>query len=135
MRWLPPIAPNVDNRSRSNISIMIVFITRLSLLLYQLPEAPPPPDDPPPPEKELLEKLELPELQELPDLPDVNLKPPIEALPLVRRSFLAFLYHLDFLKSSFNTGKAIRYVTRQIKAPRVPRMTMGNIAQKGMRNT
>ncbi|MBM3422989.1 MAG: succinylglutamate desuccinylase/aspartoacylase family protein [Chlorobi bacterium] len=49
---------------------------------YQLPEAPPPPDDPPPPEKP-----DPPEDHDEPELPEPIEKPPIEALPLVRRSF------------------------------------------------
>ena len=72
-------------------------------LFHQLPEAPPPPDDPPPPEK-----LELPVLQDPPELREEILKPPIEVRPLVRKSFLAFRYQLEFLKSSFATGNIIK---------------------------
>lgn len=75
---------------------------------YQLPDAPPPPDDPPPPEKLEPELKDPPELQDPPELPDETLKPPIEALPFVRRSIFAFLYQSDFLSSNFITGKAIK---------------------------
>ena len=68
---------------------------------YQLPEAPPPPDDPPPPEK-----LE-PELQDPLEPPDDTKKPPIEALPLVRKSLLAFLYQSVFLRINLAIGKTI----------------------------
>ncbi len=77
---------------------------------HQLPEAPPPPDDPPPPEK-LDPPEELDELQELPDPPDppvVHTNPPMEALPLVRRSFLAFWYQAVFLSRILATGKPMR---------------------------
>ena len=73
-------------------------------MYHQLPDAPPPPDDPPPPEK-----LDPPLLQPLlPDPPDEKVNPPIDALPLVFRLLVAFLYHFDFLSMSFRTGKAIR---------------------------
>ena len=48
----------------------------------QLPETPPPPDDPPPPEKP-----DPPDDHDEPALPEPMVKPPIRALPLVRRSF------------------------------------------------
>jgi hypothetical protein len=70
---------------------------------YQLPDEPPPPEDPPPPEK--LEPPELPELQELPEPPDEIMKPPMEACPLVRKSFLALVYHSVFLSISLAMGK------------------------------
>ena len=57
---------------------------------YQLPEAPPPPEEPPPPENPPEELL--PELHDRPEPPDENVKPPTDALPLERRSILAFLY-------------------------------------------
>jgi hypothetical protein len=69
----------------------------LTLLTYQLPEAPPPPDDPPLQEKPHDEPL-LPELHDTPEPPDVNVKPPIEAFPLVRKSFFSCLYQGEFLK-------------------------------------
>ena len=69
---------------------------------YQLPDAPPPPEDPPPPEK-----LEPPELHDLPEPPEENVKPPIDALPLVRILFLAFLYQPVFLIVNLAIGKAI----------------------------
>ena len=75
---------------------------------YQLPDEPPPPDDPPPPEKEEPELNELPELHELPDPPDENEKPPIDALPLVRKSDFALLYHDVFFSVNFAIGKAMR---------------------------
>jgi len=59
---------------------------------YHPPDAPPPPEDPPPPENPP-EELLPPELHDPPELPDEKEKPPMEALPLVRRSVLAFLYH------------------------------------------
>jgi hypothetical protein len=71
--------------------------------LYQLPEAPPPPDDPPPPEK-----LELLELQEPPEVPDETVKPPMEACPLVRRSFFALRYQSVFLSSNLASGNDIK---------------------------
>ena len=60
------------------------------LPVYQLPEAPPPPDEPPPPEKP-----ELPEEIEPLEPDDLKVKPPIDALPLVRRSIFAFLYQSE----------------------------------------
>lgn len=74
-------------------------------LYYQLPDAPPPPEDPPPPEK--LEPPEDPELQDRLEPPEENVKPPIEAFPLVRMLFRAFLYHSVFLRNIFAIGKPI----------------------------
>ncbi len=75
--------------------------------VYQLPEAPPPPDDPPPPENPPDELL-LPELQDPPEPPDENEKPPMDAFPLVRISFLAFLNQGVFRMYNLAAGYAMR---------------------------
>ena len=75
--------------------------------LHQPPEAPPPPEDPPPPENPP-EELLPPELHDPPELPEENEKPPMEAFPLVRRSFLAFLNHGVFRIYNFTAGYAMR---------------------------
>lgn len=76
----------------------------LTLLTYQLPEAPPPPDDPPQPEKPPDEPL-LPELHDTPEPPDVNVKPPIEAFPLVRKSFFPAYTRENFLNKTLPPDK------------------------------
>lgn len=76
---------------------------RVKLIRYQVPEDPPPPEEPPPPEK--LEPLEL---HELPEPPDVKVNPPIDACPLVRKSFFALLYHSVFLKINLAIGNTVR---------------------------
>ena len=74
-----------------------------SFRYYHPPEEPPPPDDPPPPENPP-EELLPPELHDPPEPPDEKEKPPIEALPLLRRSFLAFLNHGVVRMYNFTTG-------------------------------
>ena len=94
----------------SALSFAVGFNRRIAgLIYYQLPDDPPPPELPPPPEK-----LLPPELQDRPELPDPpelvveNAKPPMEAFPVVRKSFSAFLYQLVCFKRSFVAGKPIR---------------------------